>query len=165
MNQERLTHNFWLDELTRSETAVRLGVANDPSEEEKQNLKRLCRSVLQPLREKTGHTIIVLSGFRCLEVNRAIGSKDTSQHLKGLAADIRSTHQQLRDAFAFARYIADRKLDWDQLINEYDEWVHISVPEEGKPARRMLLTIDHQGTREGILTARPRLPDAPPVGG
>ena len=82
---------FTLTELTKSATATRLKIDNTPTAEAKQNLVNLIDKILDPLREAYGKPIIVTSGYRCPKLNKAVGGSTSSQHMKGMAADIRTT--------------------------------------------------------------------------
>jgi hypothetical protein len=115
---------FTIEELTRSATATTRGIDNTPTPEIKANLERLVDKVLDGLREIYGKPITVNSGYRCPELNKAVGGSKTSDHVKGFAADITGGSKQenekifniIRDNFA-----------WTQLINERDfSWVHVS---------------------------------------
>ena len=127
-----LTKNFSLLELTKSQTAERKGIDNTPSTEHQENLKKLCENVLQPIRDHFEQVVSVSSGYRSPELCTAIGSKTTSQHAKGEAADFEIfgvSNKELAD------YI-NENLDYDQLIlefwNESDPnsgWVHCSYSE------------------------------------
>lgn len=118
---------FTIDELTKSQTAVRYGIDNTPSGEEKANLIMLVDNILDPLREKFGRAIIVNSGFRCELLNKKVGGSKTSQHRTGQAADIQSVGDRYnRELFELAK-----KMEFDQLIYEYGnddkpDWIHIS---------------------------------------
>jgi zinc D-Ala-D-Ala carboxypeptidase len=128
----RLTQNFSLKELTSSQTAERKGIDNTPSPEHQDNLKSLCTHVLQPVRDHFSRVVSVSSGYRSQELCLAIGSKITSQHAKGEAADFEIfgiSNKELAD------YIHE-DLDYDQLILEYwkesdpnSGWVHCSYSE------------------------------------
>ena len=126
----KLTENFSLNELTKSQTAERKGIDNTPSTEHQENLKSLCEMILQPIRDHFGQVVSVSSGYRSPELCVAIGSSTKSQHAKGQASDFEIfgvSNKELAD------YI-DKNLDYDQLILEYwkgeDEpnsgWVHCS---------------------------------------
>tara|TARA_R110000851_G_scaffold293434_1_gene448053 strand:+ start:383 stop:841 length:459 start_codon:yes stop_codon:yes gene_type:complete len=125
----KLTENFSLNELTKSQTAERKGIDNTPSPEHQDNLKSLCTYVLQPIRDHFSRVVSVSSGYRSPELCTAIGSKITSQHAKGEAADFEIfgvSNKELAD------YI-NEELDYDQLILEYwkesdpnSGWVHCS---------------------------------------
>ena len=126
----KLTENFSLNELTKSQTAERKGIDNTPSAEHQENLKSLCEMILQPIRDHFGQVVSVSSGYRSPELCVAIGSSTKSQHASGCAVDFEIfgiSNKELAD------YI-DENLDYDQLILEYwkgeDEpnsgWVHCS---------------------------------------
>ena len=128
----KLSENFSLEELIKSQTATRKGIDNTPDQGHQDNLKSLCTHVLQPVREHFGRVVTVSSGYRSPELCIAIGSKTTSQHAKGQAADFEIfgvSNKELAD------YI-NETLDYDQLIlefwNESDPnsgWVHCSYSE------------------------------------
>ena len=128
----KLTENFSLLELTKSQTAERKGIDNTPSPEHQENLKSLCEMILQPVRDHFGQVVSVSSGYRSPELCTAIGSKITSQHAKGQAADFEIFGVSNK---ALADYI-DSELHYDQLILEYwkesdpnSGWVHCSYSE------------------------------------
>lgn len=136
----QLSTNFSLKELTRSDTAIRKGIDNTPDNEQLINLTHLSIFILQPVRDKFGSTT-VNSGLRVLELNRAIGSSDTSQHRKGEAADIEC---KAVSNLELAKWIRDN-LDFDQVILEaYDGvdptsgWVHVSYRNDGKNRKKCL---------------------------
>lgn len=139
-----ITQNFSLEELTVSETAARNGWENAPGPVELLNLGRLAR-LLEQVRTLLGKPIIINSAYRSKKVNDAVGSKDTSQHRIGCAADIRVPGMTPDEV---VKAIVAAKLPFDQVIKEYDSWTHISVPSTGlgKP-RAQALTIDKKGTR------------------
>lgn len=149
----RLSNNFTLAELTKSQTAARRGIDNEPNQEQIENLQQLVLNVLQPIRDAFARPVTVNSGFRCLELNRAIGSRDNSQHTKGMAADI-EIHGVSN--FELAEWIQNN-LDFDQLILEFwlpeeggnSGWVHVSYvsPEAN---RRQSLTINKYGAKLGL---------------
>ena len=140
----QLTPNFTLEELTASGTAARLGINNIPNAVEISNLRRLAY-MLQELRNMFDAPIFINSGFRNKELNQAVGSSSSSQHLKACAADIRVSGYTPREA---VRKIIDSGISYDQVICEYDSWVHISIPSEvGVKARKNALTIDKDGVR------------------
>ena len=136
----QLSTNFSLKELLRSDTAIRLGIDNTPDQEQLINLTHLSIFILQPVRDKFGSTT-VNSGLRVLELNRAIGSSDTSQHRKGEAADIEC---KAVSNLELAKWIRDN-LDFDQVILEaYDGvdptsgWVHVSYRADRKNRKKCL---------------------------
>jgi len=134
-----LSKNFSLAEFTLSQTAIRKGIANDvaPDSPQFHNLERLCRAVLQPLREQWG-AVHINSGYRCPKLNRAIGGARTSQHTLGLAADI-VMPGGATPLEVCGRLIA-MQFPFDQLIHEFGAWCHVSVAAEGATPRSQVLT-------------------------
>ena len=135
-----LTKNFSLSELTKSQTAERKGIDNIPSPEHQENLKLLCTSILQPIRDHFSKVVTISSGYRSPELCTAIGSKITSQHARGEAADFEIFGLSNK---TLADYI-DSELHYDQLILEYwkesdpnSGWVHCSFS-QGKNRRQYL---------------------------
>lgn len=128
---------FTLDELIHSDTADRLGIDNSPTSEAIQCIDDLVTNVLDKLRDEWGRPIIVTSGYRCKELNAAVGGARNSQHLKGQAVDIVSD-----DFEAFRRFVRRwcKDNEFDQCIFEHrgcKEWVHISYT-EGRNRRQLL---------------------------
>lgn len=129
--------HFTLDEMIHSDTADRLGIDNTPTSEAIDNLDRLVTRVLDKLRDGWGRPIIVTSGYRCKELNAAVGGTRNSQHLKGQAADIVSDDFDVFRGFV-RRWCKDN--DFDQCIFEYSggrEWIHISYV-EGRNRRQVM---------------------------
>jgi zinc D-Ala-D-Ala carboxypeptidase len=147
-----LTPHFTLAEMVFSDTALRLGLDNTPSPEILTELQRTAQ-MLEHIRSILGGVPIrVTSGYRCSALNRQIGGAWNSAHLYGCAADIQVPDYgpPLKVARELANYA--EMLDFDQLIHEFGGWTHIGRPPPnaiGEP-RRMLLTIDGSGTREGL---------------
>lgn len=142
----KLSANFSLNEMTKSQTATRKGIDNTPNSEHLENLKHLCEKILQPIREHYGKPVMVSSGYRSPDLCEAIGSSKNSQHAKGEAADFEITGV---DNFDLAIWIS-KNLEFDQLISEFyvegDEdsgWVHCSVKKEGN--RKQCLTAYKEG--------------------
>jgi hypothetical protein len=137
-----LTEHFTLEELT---TTDHREFDNTPNETERANLVRLAGLLELVKVALGGKPIMVNSAFRSKKVNDAVGSKDTSQHRIGCAADIRvpgvAPDQVVKAVIA-------AKLPFDQIIREFDRWTHISIPNDpkGKP-RGQTLIIDKAGTR------------------
>ena len=137
-----LTTNFTLAEMTASQVASRNGLNNNPTAGQIENLKKLCESILQPIRNHYDAPVIVSSGFRSPDLCIRIGSSIDSQHAKGQAADIQVVGI---DNKALAKYIKEN-LDFDQLILEFYKeeegphsgWVHVSYV--GKGNRKESLT-------------------------
>lgn len=133
-----LSPNFTLAELTASETAARRGMDNTPREPfVMDNLKRTA-GVLEEIRALLSAPILVTSGYRCLDLNSAIGSKPTSAHVVGLAADFHAP--RFGTPFDICNAIAPhvKRLGIDQLIHEHT-WVHVGL-RAGEP-RHQLLTL------------------------
>lgn len=143
MQRHKITDDFYLDEFTRSQTAARYGIDNTVKYGGAvyTNIRRLCRDVLQPVRDHIGAVINVSSGYRSLKLNRRVGGVDTSQHVSGLAADINASG---KTPMQLARDIDDlkicREIEFDQLILEFGQWVHISIAAEGTTPRGEILT-------------------------
>jgi len=141
----QLTANFSLEELTRSEAADRNGWDNTPNEQETANLKRLAGLLQQVKAAVGGKPVMINSGFRSKKVNDSVGSKDSSQHRLGCAADIRVPGVKPREV---VEACIAAKIPFDQIILEFDSWTHISVPNTSEAAPRgSKLIIDKQGTR------------------
>lgn len=118
---------FTINELCKSSTAAKKGIANVPSAEERANLEALVANVLDPLREAWGKPIVVNSGFRCERLNNAVGGAAGSQHKTGEAADIEAVTRDPADNRRLFELIRKLGLPFDQLINEFGyNWVHIS---------------------------------------
>ena len=144
----KLTENFSLSELTKSQTAERKGIDNTPSPKHQENLKLLCESVLQPIRDHFGKVVTISSGYRSPELCTAIGSKITSQHAKGQAADFEIFGVSNK---SLADYI-NSELYYDQLILEYwnesdpnSGWVHCSFS-EGQNRKQYLRAYKENGS-------------------
>ncbi|MGN1228114.1 MAG: D-Ala-D-Ala carboxypeptidase family metallohydrolase [Prevotella sp.] len=140
----RLSKNFTYEELIHSNVAERKGLKNRPKtkEEEKkviENLRALCIEVLQPLRDYLGKSVVISSGYRCTEVNKAVGGVKGSQHLKGEAADIHVENTE--HLLKIMHYIMD-ETDFDQLIWERNkagtQWVHVSYRRYGVNKHQVL---------------------------
>ena len=141
----QLTANFSLEELTRSEAADRNGWDNTPNEQETANLTRLAGLLQQVKTALGGKPVMINSGFRSKKVNDSVGSKDSSQHRLGCAADIRVPGMKPREV---VEACIKAEVPFDQIILEFDSWTHISVPNtpEFKP-RGSKLIIDRNGAR------------------
>ena len=142
-----LTKNFSINELTKSQTAERKGIDNTPSAEHQENLKSLCAAILQPVRDHFGKVVTVSSGYRSPELCIAIGSKTTSQHAKGEAADF--------EIFGVSnKVLADwihNNINYDQLILEFwspedpnKGWIHCSYS-GGNNRRQYLRAYKNEG--------------------
>lgn len=119
----KLSKNFTLDEMIRTST----GIPNIPTDKEIENIKMLVENVLQPLRDHMNRPVIISSGFRSKEVNKAVGGSKTSGHMLGTAADITLGTKTL-NRLAY-NYIRDN-CEFRQLINEYNySWIHVEYRE------------------------------------
>jgi len=142
----KLSPHFSLEELTKSQTALRMGIDNTTTERETQALRYVCYKVLEPVREHFAIPFSPSSGFRSKELNDAIGGAVGSQHCLGEAADIEIPGV---DNETLARWIV-KNLTFDQLILEYyiqgdpsSGWVHVSWVEEARVDNRGdVLTFD-----------------------
>ena len=137
-----LSEHFTLEELT---VTSHREFDNTPNGDEIANLTRLA-IFLERVKAKLGmKPVMINSGFRSKQVNDSVGSKDTSQHRLGCAADLRVPGMTPREV---VQILIDSGLPYDQLILEFDSWTHISVPNTpGLFARRQALIIDKAGTR------------------
>ena len=131
----KLSAHFSLDEFLTSETAARRGIDNTPTPEIIDNLKRLA-FVLEDVRMRLGKPVLISSGYRSPELNKAVGGSDKSAHPYGLAADF------ICPGFGSPLSICNRLADmqFDQLIHEFGRWVHFGLPVADNPTRRQLLT-------------------------
>ena len=132
----QLSRNFSLQELIKSDTAIRKGIDNNPNSDQIEKLKLLCENILQPVRDHFGR-VKVTSGYRSVELCMAIGSSANSQHAKAEAADFEVMGT---DNAELADWIKNN-LDYDQLILEYytpgetnSGWIHCSYIPEGRRA-------------------------------
>lgn len=121
---------FTLWELTRSTTANARDINNTPSATINKKLVALIENCLDPIRAKWGKPIGVNSGYRCRELNYAVGGATNSQHLRGEAADISAGSRDANKEL-FHMIVSDPSLHFDQIIDEADfKWIHISYKEE-----------------------------------
>ena len=137
-----LSEHFTLEELTHTDHRQ---FDNTPNDAELANLTRLA-DMLESVKEAVGgKPVMINSAFRCKQVNDAVGSKDTSQHRTGCAADLRVPGIT---PDAVVKAVIASGIPFDQLIREFDRWTHISIPNtpEAVP-RRQVLIIDKMGTR------------------
>ena len=147
-----LSQNFSLRELTKSQTAERKGIPNDPSPDHIENLRLLCERVLQPVRDHFNHTVTVSSGYRNEILSNKIGSSGKSQHCKGEAADFEIFGTPNNEV---ADWIKEN-LMFDQLILEFYNpndpaggGVHVSYNEKGAN-RKQVLTYDGKSYENGL---------------
>jgi hypothetical protein len=146
----RLSENFTLQEFTKSQTALRHGIDNTPSEEHLSAAKKLFAEVVQPVRDQFGVTVIN-SGYRGPELNAKVGGSSRSQHCKGEAVDIEVPGVPNAEV---AQWIADN-LEFDQLILEFAQkgvpdagWVHVSYKADGDNRKSILTAIKDPMTKK-----------------
>lgn len=145
----QLSENFTLEEMTDSQTAVRLGIDEQfaPADGIKENLKSLCEDVLEPIRALLDSPIRVSSGYRCERLNEAIKGAKTSQHVKGQAVDFTCKHWTVEETYS---KIKESGLVFDQLIQEFGHWAHISYTPFGGNRRECLRAIKVDGVTKYI---------------
>jgi zinc D-Ala-D-Ala carboxypeptidase len=152
-----LSPHFTLDEFVASDTAARLGIENSLPADLVDDARKTCE-LLERIRVRLSRLvgqevpIVVTSGYRCLQLNRAIGSHDDSDHVGARAVDFKAG--RFGSAYQVARLLAPLvgELDIGQLIHEYGSWVHVSTRRPAKPVNR-IITITRRGTEAGILEA------------
>lgn len=148
-----LSQNFSISEMIKSQTALRHGIDNWPDEKSLLNIDYLANAVLQPIRDNFG-AVYISSGFRCLKLNRILGSKDSSQHIRGEAADIEIWALDNRKLAVWI----NENLIFDQLILEFYDginprsgWVHVSFIMPIDENRMQCLTINKDGVFNGFI--------------
>lgn len=140
---ERISKDFKYSEFEASDTAKRLGIDNSiPDGDVRDNIKALVENVLQPLRDAWGGPLVINSGYRCLELNKAVGGVPTSQHVLGQAADVGCT-----DPYALAKLVKRMRLDVDQM-GVYASFVHISYRADGLNRGQVFYGKDWKGPRD-----------------
>ena len=140
----KLSEHFTLEELISSDLAKRHNLDNNPNQSVISNLTRLAQ-FLENVRSLFNKPIRINSAYRSVVVNSLLGSKPTSQHCIGCAADIKIDGMTPDE---IVKAIMHSDIKYDQLIREFDSWVHISIPNaEGYIARKQALIIDSTGTR------------------
>jgi hypothetical protein len=146
----KLSENLDLGELTRSESARRVGISNTPTTEHIENMKKLATNVFQPIREHFGVPIFISSGYRSKALNTKIGGSSTSQHSSGEAIDIdmdgSSSGVTNKEVFDFIK----DNLEFDQLIWEFGsknnpDWVHVSYESTGRQRKQVLKAVKVNG--------------------
>ena len=140
----KLSKNFTLEEFIRSSTADRMGIDNVPKDEKViKNLRNLCLETLQPLRDYVGAPVHINSGYRCKELNEAVGGVKNSQHCRGEAADIRiASPKQGRE---WAAWIEDN-CRFDQMLLERNKngavWLHVSCKRDTEANRQVFKKLE-----------------------
>jgi len=141
----RLSKNFVLSEITRSNTAKRLGIDNEPTKKHLENLQRLISNLIQPMRDELG-PIRITSGYRNPNLNRAIGGSSKSQHCKGEALDLQFWKDGQMCNKEIFDWIIESGLDFDQMINEFDySWIHLSLRKKENRKSVLIAYKDDEG--------------------
>jgi len=141
----KLSNNFSLSEIVRSNVATRLGIDNKPDNKHLQNLQRIITVLIQPIRDALG-PIRISSGYRNPSLNRAIGGSAKSQHCKGEALDIQFWKNGKMCNEEVYNYILDSNMEYDQMINEFDfAWIHLSIKESGNRDQTLEAFKDEDG--------------------
>ena len=147
-----LSQYFTEEEFTRSATAHKHGIDNSLPLQFRRNAAWFCKNVLDPIRNYLGRPVIINSGYRSEKLNQMLGSKPTSFHMRGLAADIRVPNMT---AFDLAKEIMDSGIAYDKLILEKHgsrEWVHIQAyPTNRKRTITLVINNGRASTREGLF--------------
>ena len=146
----KLSEHLDLSEVTRSDMAKRKGLSNMPTPEHIENFKKLAENIFEPIRKHFGVPIMISSGYRSKELNKAIGGSLTSQHCLGQALDLDmdGTPNGVTNKMVFD-FIKDN-LEYDQLISEFGtkekpDWVHVSYNPKGKQRKQTLRAIKSGG--------------------
>ncbi|MCQ2310177.1 MAG: D-Ala-D-Ala carboxypeptidase family metallohydrolase [Paludibacteraceae bacterium] len=156
MKDIQLSEHFKLSEFTKSATADKLGIKNEPTDTEIGHLRLLCTYILEPLRQAWDDGITITSGFRCEKLNKGVGGSKTSAHRLGYAADIVPANGQM---VAFKYFVKQSLKDstyfdffFDQCIDEKkgaSEWVHLGLMNaQGEQRRQFLITKDGKTYKE-----------------
>ena len=141
----KLSKNFTLSEITKSNTAKRLGIDNAPNQEHLNNMQILIRDLIQPLRDALGPIRITI-GYRNPTLNRAIGGSTKSQHCKGQAVDIQFWKKGEMCNKEIYDWVLKEGIEFDQMINEFDfAWIHISLKEKGNRKQVLEAYKDNDG--------------------
>jgi len=147
----QLSKNLYLSEVTKSRTAKRLGITNEPTKEHLVNLQILAKKIFQPIRDYYGCPIYISSGYRSEALNKAIGGSKSSQHCKGQAIDIDRDAYSLPSNGEIFEYIKNN-LEFDQLIWEFGsntnpDWVHVSYNTNGSQRKQILVAYKDSNNR------------------
>lgn len=145
-----ISSHITYEEATKSQTGIRKGIDNTPTEEHLANMKYLAETIFEPIREHFGKPIGISSFYRGPALNKAIGGAATSQHVKGEAMDIDGDIFGGVDNIAIFEYIKTN-LEYDQIIAEFGtidkpDWVHVSIRRDGKNRKQILRAVK-QGTK------------------
>jgi zinc D-Ala-D-Ala carboxypeptidase len=146
----QLTEHFTLEEFTDSQTAARMGINNVPPQgsPERKNLLRTAEVMEEVRTLLNNKPVLISSGYRSPQVNAAVGGSKTSAHMSGLAADFSCPGFGTPKAICKHLHAHMKALGVDQLIYEYETWVHLGLTTDAP--RHMAMTIDNKGTRSGF---------------
>jgi hypothetical protein len=147
----QLSEHFSLEELVASDTACRMGIDNAPSQAIIDELKVTCDRLLEPIRRVLrDQPIEITSGYRCPDLNIAVGGVAHSAHASGRAVDF--VCPKFGTPYEICVHLTNhmRQLEIDQLIHEHGSWVHVARAATGTTARLHVMTIDGRGTRQGL---------------
>lgn len=138
----QVTKNFTLAELLHSNTAVRKGIKNVPTMDHQANLITACHELFQPVRDALGKSVLISSGYRSVAVNNAVGGSKTSAHCVGYAIDfISPSFGTPKEVAKFlAEELPKQEIKFDQIILEFDSWVHIGYMSQSGQQRGQVLT-------------------------
>lgn len=152
----KLSTNFSLSEMIKSQTAIRKDIDNTPTQEHINNLKYVAENLLQPIRDHFGKPVAVSSGYRSVELCEAIGSSSNSQHAKGEAADFEIPGMDNKELGLWIR----KNIEYDQLILEFYKdgepnsgWIHCSMVKDREPRKSTLQAIKIGGKTQYIAWA------------
>ena len=152
----KLSANFSLSEMTKSQTAIRKDIDNTPTQEHIDNLKYVAVNLLQPIRDHFGKPVTVSSGYRSVDLCEAIGSSSRSQHAKGEAADFEIPGMDNKELGLWIR----NNIEYDQLILEFYKdgepnsgWIHCSMVKDGEPRKSTLQAIKIGGKTQYVAWA------------
>ena len=152
----KLSTNFSLSEMIKSQTAIRKDIDNTPTQEHINNLKYVAENLLQPIRDHFGKPVAVSSGYRSLALCEAIGSSSNSQHAKGEAADFEIPGMDNKELGLWIR----KNIEYDQLILEFYKdgepnsgWIHCSMVKDREPRKSTLQAIKIGGKTQYIAWA------------
>jgi hypothetical protein len=151
----KISEHLDLSEVTRSETAKRKGVSNEPTPEHLDNFKKLAENVFEPIRKHFGVPIHISSGYRSKALNAAIGGSATSQHCKGEAIDIDmdGSSNGVTNKMVFDYIKANIKFDqmiWEFGSDTNPDWVHVSYDSDGKQRGQILKAIKSNGATKYV---------------
>jgi|TARA_R100000081_G_C4797149_1_gene161642 hypothetical protein len=133
----KLSKNFTRAEIEHSNTAKRLDISNEMSDEHLENMQRVIDNLIQPMRDAIG-PIRISSGYRSPKLNKAIGGSSRSQHCKGEALDLQFWKEGKMNNKVIYDWVIDSGIEFDQMINEFDyAWIHISL--KSKENRKEIL--------------------------